>query len=97
MPLLMEAVLLILVLLGVGLKHQEFFLTLGNLWAAVGLRLPGLDNSWLLIGPLAALLLMLCFFFGTAALTSTPLSSLPRLLPWLPAILLFAVMNAFGE
>jgi len=98
LPLLIEAVLLILLLVGVGVKRQEIFLTVGKLRApAVGLRLPGLGNRWLLVGPLLALLLTLLFFFGTAAMTGTQLGALRSVLPWLPAILLFALINAFGE
>lgn len=98
LPLLIEAVLLILLLVGVGVKRQELFLTVGKLRApAVGLRLPGLGNRWLLVGPLLALLLTLLFFFGTAAMTGTQLGALRSVLPWLPAILLFALINAFGE
>lgn len=98
LPLLIEAVLLILLLVGVGVKRQELFLAVGKLRApAVGLRLPGLGNRWLLVGPLLALLLTLLFFFGTAAMTGTQLGALRSVLPWLPAILLFALINAFGE
>jgi membrane protease YdiL (CAAX protease family) len=98
LPLLIEALLLILLLVGVGVKRQALFLAVGKLGApAVGLRLPGIGNRWLLIGPLLALLLTLLFFFGTAAMTGTQLSALRSVLPWLPAILLFALINAFSE
>jgi membrane protease YdiL (CAAX protease family) len=98
LPLVIEALLLMLLLVSLGMKRQAFFLAVGKLRAAaVGLRLPGIGNAWLLVGPFLALLLTLFFFFGTAAMTGAQLANLPRLLPWLPAILLFAVMNAFGE
>lgn len=98
LPLVFEAILLVIVLVGMGMSRRDFFLALGNLRApAVGLRLPRLGNPWLLVGPFWSLLLTLFFFFGTAAMTGTPLSSLPGVLPWLPVILLFAVLNAFGE
>jgi membrane protease YdiL (CAAX protease family) len=98
LPLVIEALLLMLLLVSLGMKRQAFFLAVGKLRAAaVGLRLPGIGNAWLLVGPFLALLLTLFFFFGTAAMTGAQLANLPRVLPWLPAILLFAVMNAFGE
>lgn len=98
LPLLSEAVILSLLLVGVGVKRQELFLAVGKLGApAVGLRLPGIGNRWLLVGPLLALALTLLFFFGTAAMTGTQLSAVRSVLPWLPAILLFALINAFGE
>jgi membrane protease YdiL (CAAX protease family) len=98
LPVVIEALLLMLLLVSLGMKRQDFFLAVGKLRAAaVGLRLPGIGNAWLLVGPFLALLLTLFFFFGTAAMTGAQLASLLRLLPWLPAILLFAVMNAFGE
>jgi membrane protease YdiL (CAAX protease family) len=96
--LVLEAWILIGVLISAGIQRQAFFLAVGKLRAqAVGLRLPGIGSAWLLVGPLLALLLTLCFFLGTAALNGVPLTALPRVLPWLPAILLFALMNAFGE
>jgi membrane protease YdiL (CAAX protease family) len=54
-------------------------------------------KQWLLIGPLLALLLSLLFALGTAALNSIGLAELSRVLPLLPAILLFAAINGFGE
>jgi membrane protease YdiL (CAAX protease family) len=98
LPLLIEAVLLILLLVSMGVKRQELFLAVGKLAApAVGLRLPGIGNQWLVVGPFWALLLTLLFFVGTAAMTGTQLGALRSVLPWLPAILLFALINAFGE
>ncbi|MEZ4869440.1 MAG: CPBP family intramembrane glutamic endopeptidase [Caldilineaceae bacterium] len=98
LPLVIEAWILMVVLAGRGMPRQHFFLAVGDLRAAAtGLRLPGLGRRWLLIGPCWALLLTLLFFFGTAAMTGAHLGELPRVLPWLPAILLFALMNAFGE
>jgi membrane protease YdiL (CAAX protease family) len=98
LPLVIEAVLLILVLTGIGMKRQDFFLAVGKLRApVVGLRLHGSGNAWLLVGLFAALLLTIFFFFGVAAQTGTRLSAVAHVLPWLPAILLFALMNAFGE
>jgi membrane protease YdiL (CAAX protease family) len=95
---LIEAGVMLLVLIGMGSKCQDFFLTVGNLYApAMGWRLPWLGNSWLWIGPLFTALLASFLFFGMAGLTNTPLATLPRVIPWLLAILLFAGMNAFGE
>jgi membrane protease YdiL (CAAX protease family) len=98
LPLLIEALILLLILVGMDMKRQDFFLAVGDLLApAVGLRLPGIGNRWLLIGLLLAWLLGVLFFFGIAAQLGLPLSALPQVLPWLPAVLLFASMNAFGE
>jgi membrane protease YdiL (CAAX protease family) len=49
------------------------------------------------VGPLLALLLTLFFFVGTAAMIGVQVGESFRVLPWLPAILLFALLNAFGE
>jgi membrane protease YdiL (CAAX protease family) len=98
LPLLIEALLLMLVLIPMGRKRQDFFLATGELRApAVGLRVPGMGNAWLFVGPFLALLLTIFFFFGMMAQSGASLSRLVGVLPWLPAILLFAVMNAFGE
>lgn len=98
LPLVIEAGVLMLVLFGMGIKRQEFFLMVGNLSApAVGWQLPWLGNSWLWIGTLFSGLLAVFFFLGMVALTNTPLATLPRVIPWLPVVLLFAGMNAFGE
>lgn len=98
LPLLLEALILFGIGMGMGMRRQDFFLNVGKLRAeVVGLRLPGKSNSWLLVGLLLALLLTLLFLVGTTAMTGTPISALRSVLPLLPAILLFALMNAFGE
>ncbi|MEZ4663936.1 MAG: CPBP family intramembrane glutamic endopeptidase [Caldilineaceae bacterium] len=98
LPLVVEALILMLMLIGMGMKGRDFFLAVGNLRAAAtGLPLLRFGNAWLVVGPFWALLLTLLFFFGTAAMTGTRLSELPRVLPWLPVIVLFALLNAFGE
>lgn len=83
--LVVEALAIILVLHLTGLKRADFFLAKGNL-VTPAVRLPTL----LTLG-LAAL-----FALGLTRLMPPP-PGWSQVLPWLPAILLFALMNAFGE
>ena len=85
LPLVVEALAIILVLRLMGLKRRDYFLVKGNLATPVA-RLPAL----LTLG-LAAL-----FALGLLQLMPPP-PGWSQALPWLPAILLFALMNAFGE
>ncbi len=98
LPLLLEALILMLVLVGLGMARQALFLALGNLHApARGSHRSGFRYTWLVVGPLWATLLTSFFFLGMAMMTGTRLGALPQVLPWLPAILLLALLNAFGE
>lgn len=85
LPLVVEALAIILALRLMGLKRPDFFMIKGNL-ATPAARLPTL----LTLG-LAAL-----FALGLTQLMPPP-PNWSQALPWLPAILLFALMNAFGE
>ena len=98
LPLVIEALLPIVILVGLGMKRHDFFLAVGTLRAPVTeLRLPDIANSWLLVGSFSALLLTLFFFFGSVAQSGMRLAAMTHVVPVLPAVLLFAVMNAFGE
>ena len=95
LPLLLAALVLVLFLRLMGLKWSDFFLVKGELTAPVqGVgrkRLPWLPVGLLVTAVLAAL-------FALALSQMMPVTfSWGRLLPFLPAILLFALMNAFGE
>lgn len=85
LPLVVEALVIILVLRLMGLMRADFFLVKGNL-AIPAARLPTL----LTLG------LAVLFAFGLLQLMPPP-PGWSQVLPWLPAILLFALMNAFGE
>jgi membrane protease YdiL (CAAX protease family) len=85
LPLVMEALAIILVLRLMGLKRSDFFLVKGNLSTPAS-RLPTL----LTLG------LAVLFALGLSQLMPPP-PDWSQALAWLPAILLFALMNAFGE
>lgn len=76
-----------------GQKRRDYFLVLGNVSArAAGMRLP-----WTIAGPIIAL--VLTELTTAAILAMEPLTSvtLARVVGLLPAILILALMNAFGE
>jgi membrane protease YdiL (CAAX protease family) len=95
LPLVLAAGAILLLLRLMGLKWADFFLVKGDLSAPVqGVRRAQLP--WLPVG--------LLFTLGLAALFALALSQMmpvqfswERLLTHLPAILLFALMNSFGE
>jgi membrane protease YdiL (CAAX protease family) len=85
--------------LGLRLTRQEAYLTVGDLRARSGLRLPGMRRppSWILVGSALAV-----FFAGAiaAALASEGAyadATVERLLPLVPLVLASAFFNAFGE
>lgn len=76
-----------------GQKREDFYLTLGNVNAPVArMRL-----TWKIAGPLIAL--PLAGVIAAVILAMNPLApgKLAAVFPLLPAVLLFALMNAFGE
>lgn len=76
-----------------GQKPKNFFLAYGNANApAFGIRL-----SWKIAAPLIAL--PLAGLIGAAILAMNPgmMVKIAEVLPLLPVVLLFALMNAFGE
>jgi membrane protease YdiL (CAAX protease family) len=98
LPLVLQALVLILVLTTMGLKRRDYFLAVGNVPAPVLTgRIGGLLNSWWVVGPLASLALAGLFFAGSAAQLGGQAMNPGRLLPLAPALLLFALMNGFGE
>ncbi len=95
LPLVLAALAIVLLLRLMGLKWADFFLVKGDLAAPVQgvgrARLPWLPAGLLFTLAMAAL-------FALALSQMMPVTfSWGRLLPYLPAILLFALMNSFGE
>ena len=90
---------MVAILLLTGHSRRDLFLARGNWHAPTGLRLPSRAEplTWAKFGPIVAVGMALLIGGGAIAL------SLPAFLDWQqliwlsPAILLFAVMNAFGE
>jgi membrane protease YdiL (CAAX protease family) len=81
-------------------RRQAIFLTPGDVRAAAGrVRWLGIDagESWLRVGAFASIFISagLSIFLISAAWST--LGALPQALPLLPAVLLFAAMNAFSE
>jgi membrane protease YdiL (CAAX protease family) len=77
----------------IGHKRSDYFLTLGNVSArAEGMRLP-----WTIAGPIIALVLTALTTTAILAMSSPQNVTLVRVIPLLPAILILALMNAFGE
>lgn len=76
-----------------GHKRRDFFLALGN----VNAKAEGMRLAWSIAGPMIALLL--AALTVAAILSMVPLSSvmLAVVIPRLPAVFFFALMNAFGE
>lgn len=76
-----------------GQTRSDYFLAWGNVNApAAGMRLP-----WTIAGPIIALVLTALSTAAILAMSSLQDVTLARVLPLLPAILILALMNAFGE
>jgi membrane protease YdiL (CAAX protease family) len=91
--------LVLLVALGLGVGRRELFLQPGTMKAPVqGLSLPGGRRlSWALFGTVMTVLLAALFsLFALGPLLGRP-GWLALIAPWLPLILLNALLNAFGE
>ncbi len=94
------ALILAAILLALGQKRQDFFLVMGELNAPVeGLQRPGTNRPirWTVVGPIAALVVTTLIGIVVFMLNPLQAAALVKVLPLLPAVLLFAVMNAFGE
>ncbi len=99
---LVVVAIMVIELLLLGKKPKEFFLTLGQ-WKAPVRTLPSQERpgkrqlTWgalgLILGVCIAPLTLL--FFGVGNLPASTI--LARALPYFPAVLLFAAMNAFSE
>ena len=101
-----ERLVVVLLALGVmvilllsGHSRRDLFLVRGNWYAPTGLRLPGRATplTWSTFGPIAAVGMTLLIGGGAVALSSPAFLDWQQLILLSPAILLFAVMNAFGE
>lgn len=92
--------LIILALLGLGLKRKDFFLVRGNLRAPITpvrwLGFPKPD-PWTHFGGQFAVYISLGLLVFLIIGGRPSLAALPRALPMLPMILLLAAMNAFNE
>ncbi len=99
LPLLIESLIVLAVLIGMGVRRREdVFLAVGDLRApASRRRLPGIGSSWLAIGSLIALALAALAFAAASVQAGAALPDLATVLPWLPAVVLLAIINAFGE
>jgi membrane protease YdiL (CAAX protease family) len=94
------ALIMIMVLLALGYRRRQCFLTRGDLKAPAGrVRWLGIDEStpWHHLAPIAAVLIGLGTLTFLVIATRPGLSMIGRVLPVLPAVLLLAAMNAFGE
>lgn len=83
-----------------GLKRKDYFFALGNVNApASGMRLPWRDKPlpWTIAGPLMTLLLTALFAAGSLVMNPLTGVAIAETIPLLPAVFLFALMNAFGE
>jgi membrane protease YdiL (CAAX protease family) len=97
LPLVIAALALVLLLRFMGMKWRDFFLAKGDLTAPVqdlGRKTPNLP--WLQTGVLFTLGLALLFALALSQLMPSAGNWL-QLIPYLPAILIFALMNSFGE
>jgi membrane protease YdiL (CAAX protease family) len=94
------ALVLAAVLLMLGQRPRDFFLTVSELNAPVQ-GLPWLRTkrpvTWIVFGPITAIGLTTLIGLGVFLLNPPEGGSLVKVIPLLPATLLFAVMNAFGE
>lgn len=94
------ALALILALLGLGFRRQDFFLRVGELDApAAPMPVFGLAqaSSWGRLGRRLAIYVGLATVIILWLLGRPSLEAFQRLLPLLPAILILAAMNSFGE
>lgn len=89
----------IAVLLLTGNSRRDLYLANGNWRAPTSLRLPGRDKplTWLVLGPILAVLLTLLIGAAVFAFAGPDSLNWRQLLDLSPLILLFALMNAFGE
>lgn len=95
-----EAIIVLVLLLVMGWKRRDVFLTAGDLNAPAG-GVRGLIRSkpisWVTFGTVITLLLGGLFIAFMLGQNPTGLSGFTAALPWLPLVLLSAALNAFGE
>jgi membrane protease YdiL (CAAX protease family) len=97
-------ILLALGLVGVlvllGNKSRDYFLTLGDVNApALGMRLPWRENPlpWTIAAPLVTLPLTALITAGILVMNTLARVTIAEVILLLPAVFIFALMNAFGE
>jgi membrane protease YdiL (CAAX protease family) len=76
-----------------GKKHSDYFLA----WGKVNTRAVGMHLPWMIAGPIIALIITALTTAAILAMSSLQNLTLVRVLPLLPAVLILALMNAFGE
>ncbi len=93
------ALLVTAVLFLMGQSRRDIFLQWGDWRAASGLRWPGRTQlfSWIRVGPLVALGLALLLGWGLTQINPGLYLDWQQLILLAPFVLLFALMNAFGE
>ena len=93
------ALLVTAVLLLMGQSRRDIFLVRGSWQTPTGLRLPGRSRplTWAVVGPVVALALALFLGWGLTQLNAGLHLDWQQLIWLAPFILLFALMNAFGE
>lgn len=93
------ALLVTAVLFLPGQSRHHIFLAKGNWQAATGLRLPGRAQplAWGVVGPLVGLGLALLLGWGLTQMNAGLYLDWQQLILLSPFVLLFALMNAFGE
>ena len=95
-----EALIVIGCLFLLGIKRRDSFIEVGNLKAPVAGRSTSTRKrplTWLVFGPLMAVILGSLFFVFLNSQFPGAASSYRSVLPLLPLILLSAMLNAFGE
>jgi membrane protease YdiL (CAAX protease family) len=76
-----------------GYHRRDYFLAIGHMRAeARGIHLP-----WTTAGPLIAILLAGLTTIAILAMNPLPAGAIVKVIPLLPAVILLALMNAFGE
>jgi membrane protease YdiL (CAAX protease family) len=83
-----------------GQRRKDYFLAIGNVKApAAGIRLPWRKNPlpWTIAALLVALPLTLLIAAGIMVMNPLPGVTISAVIPLLPIVFLFALMNAFGE
>lgn len=97
---LIAALVMIAALLILGYRRREFFLVRGELDAPVErVRWLGIDGAerWIRLGSILSLVISLGTLAFLVIAGHPSLGALALALPLLPAVLLFAAMNAFSE
>lgn len=97
--LVLRTLVVLVTLFLLGFSRRDVFLTAGDMSAPVrGLKLPGgRQLSWAAFGLVMSLLLAGLFFLILLVMNPGFGSGLASAIPWLPLILLSALLNAFGE